>query len=237
MKSTRCLSRQLRGRHLAVGGCYCGPAFTLVELLMAMMVSGVVLSAVAGLAWTLGTYNGQGEAVAELATHGRFASTFLVRDIRSARIAAISDGGALILWMGDSHANDLLDAEEVIIYRYIPAQRCVQRCTFVGGYAIAYINPSGIWNVATAQDLGVLDWAGATFGYTMTTQTICNCVDAFSLYPKRAFPQTASLEFVLELSRPEDIVRGTGQTVELNFYGTGTLRAPLTNDDFCSQLQ
>ncbi|HOI56527.1 MAG TPA: prepilin-type N-terminal cleavage/methylation domain-containing protein, partial [Phycisphaerae bacterium] len=211
--------------------------FTLVELMLAMMVSGMILSAVAGLAWALGTYNGQGEAVAELAIQGRFASTLLARDLRAARVATVSDGGALVLWMGDTYANDLLDIEEIVVYRYQALPQQVERCSFVGGYGVTYINPDGIWNVAIAADAGILDWAGSVLGYTMSKQVVCNHVAGLSFYPKRAYPQTASLEYVLRLSRAEDIVRGTGQTVDLNFYGTGTLRAPLVNDDFCSQLQ
>jgi len=211
--------------------------FTLVELMLAMMVSGMGLSAVAGLALALGTYHGQGEAVAELAIQGRFASPLLARDLRAARVAAVSSGGALVLWMGDTYANNLVDIEEIVIYRYKASPQQVERCSFVGGYGVTYINPDGIRNVVAAADAGFLDWAGGLLGYTMNKQVVCNSVAGLSFYPKRAYPQTASLEYVLQLSRAEDIVRGTGQTVNLNFYGTGTLRAPLVNNDFCSQLR
>lgn len=234
MKNIRCLSRQFlrdRGRRSA----WCR-GFTLVELVMGMMVSGMILSAVATLAWTIGTYNGQGEAIADLSRQGVFGMGFLERDLRAARAAGVTDGGALVLWMGELTENGFIDAEELIIYHYVAGQRAVQRITFTGGIGMRSMDPSGLDGILQAHDAGLLGPMGPAFGYTMSDDVVCNRVDSLAFYPKRAFPDTASVEFALELSRPENIVSGSGETVYLNLYGTGTLRAPYIENGFCSQF-
>jgi len=234
MKSIRCLSRQfLRQRGGRPGR---RRSFTLIELLMGMMVSSMILAAVATLAWTIGTYNGQGEATVDLTRQGRFGMMFLERDLRAARAAGVTDSGALVLWMGDLTENGLIDAEEIILYHYVAAQRAVQRITFTGGIGMRSMDPSGLDGIMQAYDGGLLESIAPTCGYTMREDVVCNRVDSLAFYPKRAFPDTASVEFALELSRPENIVTGSGETVYLSFYGTGTLRAPYIENGFCSQF-
>ena len=203
---------------------------------MGMMVSGMILGAVATLAWTIGTYNGQGEATADLTRQGRFGMMFLERDLRAARAAGVTDSGALVLWMGELTENGFIDAAEIILYHYVAEQRAVQRITFTGGIGMRSMDPSGLDGIMQAYDAGLLEPMAPTFGYTMAKDVVCGRVDSLAFYPKRAFPDTASVEFALELSRPENIVTGSGETVYLSFYGTGTLRAPYIENGFCSQF-
>ena len=234
MKNTRCLSRQflgVRGRRPA------RRSFTLVEVVMGMMVSGMILAAVATLAWTIGTYNGQGEAIADLSRQGVFGMGFLERDLRAARVAGVIDGGrALLLWMGDLRDNGAVDMEEVVIYEYDAIGRTAKRLTFTGGTAIIQLDPTGFDSLIQAYDSGLFTDMASMLGFSIFDEVVCNRVDSLAFYPKRTFPDTASVEFALELSRPEDIISGSGETVYLTLYGMGTLRAPYSEDGFCSQF-
>ncbi|NIA21745.1 MAG: prepilin-type N-terminal cleavage/methylation domain-containing protein [Anaerolineaceae bacterium] len=234
MKRTLCLRGQfLRGRSRRPVR---RRGFTLVELLMGMMVSSLILASVATLSWTIGSYNGQGEATVDLSRQALFGMDFLERDLRAARVAGVTDGGSLVLWMGDLNENGTVDMEEIIIYQLVADEGVVERLTFTGGTAMAAITPAGLTSIMQAQDFGLIEWAGSTFGYTTSRNVICNDVDTLNFYPKRVFPDTASVEFALELSRPENVITGGGETVYLSLYGTGTLRAPFIENGFYSQF-
>lgn len=234
MKSILCLSGQfLRGRSRRPAR---RRSFTLVELLMGMMVSSVILGSVATLAWTIGSYNGQGEATVDLSRRALFGMGFLERDLRAARVAGVTDGGALVLWMGDLNDNGTIDMEEIIIYQHVADEGVVERVIFTGGTAIGVISPAGLTSIMSLQDAGLIDWAASIFTYTISRNVVCNNVDTLGFYARRAFPDTASVEFALEMSRPENMVTGGGQTVYLSFYGTGTLRAPYIENGFYSQF-
>jgi len=203
---------------------------------MGMMVSGLILAAVSTLAWTISTYNGQGEAIVDLSRQGVFGMGFLERDLRAARAAGVTGSGALVLWMGELTENGFIDAQEIILYHYVAEGRAVERITFTGGIGWRSMDPAGLNGIIQAHDAGLLEPLASTFGYTMIEDVVCNRVDSLAFYPKRAFPDTASVEFALELSRPENIITGGGETVYLSFYGTGTLRAPYIENGFCSQF-
>ena len=102
--------RQPRG----VGG------FTLVELLMASMVTGVILSAVLMLSQSLANYNHEGEAAIELATHARFALSSsrycLQREVRAAKAMGVSSTGGLVLWQGDVDDDQRMALREFVIF-------------------------------------------------------------------------------------------------------------------------
>lgn len=202
---------------------------------MAMMVSAILLSAVVTLSWALGTYNHQGEAAVALATHGRFAASHIGRDIRAAQAAAVSANGALVLWMGDIDSDGMMDLHEVVVYYKPDADRVARRMSFVNDVAIDLIGPDALSTIISIYDAGMLLIIAEMMGLAPQNDVICRNVDALEFYPNRTTPETLSVEFVISLSRNENIVEASGESIALNVYGSGTMRAPYGEDGFDPQ--
>lgn len=202
---------------------------------MAMMVSGVVLAAVVSLAWALATYNNEGEAAVKLATNGRFAAAYLGRDLRAARAMAVTAGGGLALWMGDIDDDDMMDASEFVVY-YKPALSSeLRRIAFEHNKAIG---PSGLTTFNTivqVQEAGLLLVTASTGDWHPQNDVVCRNVDAVTFSANRPMPQTLTVEYVLSLSRAQDVVDDSGRTIELNLYGSGTMRTPCEDNGFAPQ--
>jgi len=207
-------------------------AFTLVELLMAMMVSGVILAACVSLAWALSTYNNEGEAAVQLATHGRFAVTLLARDVREAQAIDVTDTGGLLLWMGDLNDNGQTDTNEVVLYWKPAGERVMRRVNIPGQFSIGAVGVASLDLLGQLHDAGVFVSTADGMGLGPQNEVVCRNVDSVAFYPNRAMPETLSVEYVIALSRQEDIVGDDGRDIVLTLYGAATMRAPCTEDGF-----
>ena len=211
-------------------------AFTLVEILMAMMVSGIILSAVVSLAWVLGNYQNEGDGRLALATHGRFATTLLTRDLRGARAVTVSSTGGLILWMGDLDNDTRMDSQEFVFY-YRPAQDTViRRLSFSSGFELGPITPASMQIIVNSFDSGSLILVAQAMGLQASNDVVCRNVDSVHFYPNRAMPATKAVEILLSLSCSQNVVADTGRTVTLNLYNSATLRAPYEENGFVPQF-
>ena len=224
--------RRRQSRDLGRGRRLWRRGFTLVEVLMAMMVSGVILSAAVGLAWALATYNNEGEAAKELATHARFAVAYLGRDVRAARVVAVTSAGGVVLWLGDLDGNGQMDTDEFVVHYRPAGDRVMRRISFANGVTIGDISPATAGLVVSLFDTGMLVSMADASGAGPCNDVICRNVDGLSFYPNRAAPETMTVEYVLALSCGADIVDGSGRTIALNVYGSGTMRAPYEGDGF-----
>ncbi len=206
--------------------------FTLVELVMGMMVSGMIVAAVATVAMVIGTYNGEGDAGVELATHGRFAARLLETDLRCAQVAEVSDTGGLVLWMGDANDNDRMDSSEYAVYYKPSRDRVMRRVTFDNSIPFGPVSPAQHQMIVDWYDAGTLESSAQAAGAQPRNEVVCRNVDGLAFYPNRPAPETLTVEYVLRLSRPGNRVSGTGRTIPLTLYGTGTMRVPYTEDGF-----
>jgi prepilin-type N-terminal cleavage/methylation domain-containing protein len=210
-------------------------AFTLVELLMAMMVGGIILTCVVTLASVLGNYQNEGDGVVELATHGRFATTMLTRDVRCARAAAVSSTGGLVLWMGDLDNDTRMESQEFVIY-YKPSQAAVvRRLSFSAGYELGSISPSSMQLAVNAFDTGSLVLLAQTLGLQARNEVVCRDVNSAAFYANRALPRTKQIEVALALSCDQNVMAGTGRPVSLTIYDSAALRAPCTENGFAPE--
>lgn len=196
---------------------------------MAMMVSGMILSAVVSLAWALGSYNDEGSGRVALATHGRFGMTLVGRDTRAARAAAVSSKGALVLWMGDLDENGSMDINEFVLYYKPDRDDALRRLGFEADSAVGPVGPASLATVVQMYDMETL-LMQPELG--PVSEQACGHVDGVSFLANRAAPETLSIEVVLSLSRSQNRVQDTGRDVELNLYGTATMRAPCEDNGF-----
>ncbi len=217
------------------GNCQpaCPSAFTLIEMLMAMMVVGVILSAVVMLSQSLANYNHEGEAAVELSTHARFAlsgSRFSVqREVRAGQALAVSNNGGLVIWMGDLDGDRRMALREFIIIYHDPASRTVRRVAFQGGPMLAGIGDIYMSQVVAAFDSGSLT-SGAPAGHGKEEMVICRHADLLLFRPNRLYPQTLAVEYMLQLSRQENRIESSGRDIAVSFYGSATMRVPYKGD-------
>lgn len=199
---------------------------------MAMMVSGLILSATVSLAWALGSYNDEGSGRVALATHGRFAMTLIGRDVRGARAMTVSSTGGLVLWMGDLDEDNKMDANEFVLYYKPDRDDALWRMGFEADLAVGAVGPASLATVVQMYDMGTLMMAP---GLGAVPEKVCGYVEGVSFSANRELPETLSVETVLSLSRSQNRVQDTGRDVELNLYGTATMRAPCEDNGFDPQ--
>jgi prepilin-type N-terminal cleavage/methylation domain-containing protein len=87
--------------------------FTVVELLVALVVTSVILSAVATLAFAMSAATRAAEDVAFTQTEVRTATLRLVELIRNCCMICASPGNDVVIWKSDDNANDVIDVNEV----------------------------------------------------------------------------------------------------------------------------
>jgi len=104
-------------------------AFTLVELLVALMVTSIILSAVATLAYSLGKVNGSSGDSARIQAQVRFATLRLSDLIRHSRLVCGIAGGDLALW-ADDDGNNQINIEELVYIEKGSGSDCIRLCKF-----------------------------------------------------------------------------------------------------------
>ena len=90
------------------------PGFTLVELLVALMVTGIILSAVASLAYALGSANRSTEKLSKDQAALRYTSLRISELIKHSSLAFAIPTNGIALWTGDDNANGLINASELV---------------------------------------------------------------------------------------------------------------------------
>lgn len=210
------------------------PAFTLVELLIALTVTAVVVTGAVMMAWTLTDYHFSGEAAVKLATQGRFGLMPLRRDVRAAQAVALTPAGSLAVWFGDLNNTGAIDLTQFAFYYYHASDRTLRRLTYSAATAnFGPPSPAAFAAPFAAFDSG--SYLSSAGGLVVTNQIVCHNIDAATFTANHAAGQADTVEFFLQLSSPENIVNSTGRTVNLNLYGSATPRAPTYAYGFAPQ--
>ena len=89
-------------------------AFTLVELLMALMITAIILSAVATLAFALTSATSETDELSANQAALRFATVKLGDLIRNSRHALITSSNDIAFWRSDDNADNAINAAELI---------------------------------------------------------------------------------------------------------------------------
>jgi prepilin-type N-terminal cleavage/methylation domain-containing protein len=88
--------------------------FTLVELLVALVVTSVILSAVATLAFAMNTASNAGEDSAYRQAQLRQTTLRLLDLIGGAKLVCAAPGDDLVVWRADTNGNEAIDVNEVV---------------------------------------------------------------------------------------------------------------------------
>ena len=87
--------------------------FTLAELLVAMMVTSIILAAVATLAYSLGRVSEDGDYTAEKQAHLRYVTMRISELIRYSKLVYSAEEKEIVLWRDDD-GDDAIEAAELI---------------------------------------------------------------------------------------------------------------------------
>ena len=88
--------------------------FTLAELVIALAVSGIVLGAVASLAYALGRTNEISEGLIRQQAQLRHTTIRLSRLVRYSKLVCGTPGGSLVLWVDDTNDEDKINPAELV---------------------------------------------------------------------------------------------------------------------------
>jgi prepilin-type N-terminal cleavage/methylation domain-containing protein len=88
--------------------------FTLAELLMAIWVMGIILSAVAALAYSLGTANDMEDNTSDVYSRIRY-TTFRISEImRSSKLICANSGSSVAIWRADYNGDNKIEPNEIV---------------------------------------------------------------------------------------------------------------------------
>jgi len=90
-----------------------GTGLTVVELLVALVVTSVILSAVATLAYAMSSATRDAEDMAATQTDVRMAALRLTELIRNGCMICAAPGSDLVVWKSDDNANGAIDINEL----------------------------------------------------------------------------------------------------------------------------
>jgi len=88
--------------------------FTLVELLVALAVTSIVLTAVATLAYAMGTANDASDDRAEKQAQVRYATLRISELIRYCKLIYDTPDNDIVVWKADNNGDDIVDSNELV---------------------------------------------------------------------------------------------------------------------------
>ena len=88
--------------------------FTLAELLMALMVTSIILSAIASLAFALSTAKAETENLSENQAHMRFTTMKITELIKYSRHVMLTDNSRIALWQADTNEDNAINGGELV---------------------------------------------------------------------------------------------------------------------------
>jgi len=89
-------------------------AFTLVELLVALLITSIVVSAVASLAFAFGNARDFAEKTSKQQSHMRYTHLMLSELIRHCRLVNCLSGETIVIWRADDNEDDNININELV---------------------------------------------------------------------------------------------------------------------------
>jgi prepilin-type N-terminal cleavage/methylation domain-containing protein len=134
-------------------------AFTLVELLVTMVVTGILLSAVVTLAFAMSSASRSSDDTSCIEAQLRQTRLRIGELLRTCKLICARAGNDLVIWSGDPNRNNRIDVNEVVYLEYDSLEHLLRLREFV-------VSPDNNVDVLTALELppetGVLTELGKT---------------------------------------------------------------------------
>ena len=100
--------------------------FTLVELLVALAVTSIVLTAVATLAYAMGTANEASGDMSQKQAQVRFTTLRISELIRYCKLIYDTPGNDIVVWKTDNNCDDIVDSDELVYIETGPGRDYIQ---------------------------------------------------------------------------------------------------------------
>jgi len=188
---------------------------TLIELLLALVITGIVTTAVATLAFALNSANDESDDTSQKQAYLRFAALKISDLVRQSKLVCYASADEVALWRADDNADGKINIAELVYVECGPAQDHLRLCGFTPLNTTA-INPGSIGALAT-------NWWSAyssSVNYTTLIPQCSNVQFGFDVLP--ALPVLESRFVTISY----DIVeRGTTRKCQIS----GTLRGRAGN--------
>ncbi|MHC4146413.1 MAG: PulJ/GspJ family protein [Planctomycetota bacterium] len=154
---------------------------TLIELLVAMVVTGIVMTAVATLAYALSSANDVTDNTSEKQAQIRFAAMRISDLIRHSRLVCYADGDDIAVWRADDNDDGRINIGELVYIESGPANDYLYIGEFPStdstAIAISSIgSPSTNWWLAYSSDIN----------YTMLIPQCSNVLFGFDVLPPQS---------------------------------------------------
>ncbi len=166
--------------------------FTLVELLVALVVTGIILAAVATLAFAMGTANDVAGDSSQKQAQVRYATLRISELIRHCKLICGTPGGDLAVWRADDNGNGQININELVYIERGLSGDYLRLCEF----------PSSDTSPVNLSDIETLSTSGYSVTYVLLVPQCSNVQFGFDAAPPNS--RLVSIAFdVLE----NDIVR------------------------------
>ncbi len=116
-----------RPRHLSSSN---RSGFTLVELLVALVVTSIILASVATLAYALGTVNDVSETISRDQARLRYVTLKLSQLLKNCKLICAVPGNDLLIWRADDNSDDLININELVWIQTGSQRGFIQLCEF-----------------------------------------------------------------------------------------------------------
>ncbi|MCH8120230.1 MAG: prepilin-type N-terminal cleavage/methylation domain-containing protein [Planctomycetes bacterium] len=166
--------------------------FTLVELLVALIVTGIVLAAVATLAFAMGTANDVADDSSQKQAQVRYATLRISELIRHCKLICGTPGSDVAVWRADDNGNGQININELVYIERGTSGDYLRLCEF----------PSSDTSPVNLSDIETLSTSGYSVTYVPLVPQCSNVQFSFDAAPPNS--RFVSIAFdVLE----NDIVR------------------------------
>jgi prepilin-type N-terminal cleavage/methylation domain-containing protein len=115
--------------------------FTLTELLIAIMITGIILSAVASLTYAVSRLWAHNGASDQVGHHLDSAAGQVSSAVRGCRVVLHEGASRVGLWGGDLDADGEIDVRELVLIGYQPARQRLVRIQWDASPATAEVSP------------------------------------------------------------------------------------------------
>ena len=113
---------------------FCKPnrrnGFTLVELLLALMVTSIICAAVTTLSYALGTVSDTTDNTNQKQAQVRFATLRISELIRHGKLICRTLGDDLLVWRADDNGNNLINSNELVLIERSASHNFIRLCEF-----------------------------------------------------------------------------------------------------------
>ena len=120
-----------------------GKGYTLIELLVALIVSSIILAAVATLAFAMSSANDASDDTSIKQAQLRYATLRISELVRHCKLICGTPGNDLAVWKADTNGNGLININELVYIEREADANCLSLCEFPAS-ATSTVTLSGI---------------------------------------------------------------------------------------------